>query len=82
MNTYNLESVEMLISNYLELGGDMIEIEEGVLGLGKILLHSAPKKCTIIITEKYVSSWSSTHTVRQYRKTPKKYQNIIDNQNK
>ena len=55
----------------------MIEIEEGVLGLGKILLHSAPKKCTIIITERYVNAWSSTHTVRQYKKAPKKYQKYM-----
>lgn len=77
MNTYNLEVVEKLISTYLKLGGEMIEIEEGVLGLGKILLHSAPKKCSIIITEKYVNAWSSTHTIRQYKKTPKKYQKFI-----
>ena len=77
---YILKSVEKLISNYLQLGGEMIEIKEGVLGLGKILLHSAPKTCTIVITEKYVNSWCSTHTIRQYKKTPKKYQNIIDNQ--
>ena len=77
MNTYSLKSVEKLILNYLELGGEMIEIEEGVLGLGKILLHSAPKKCTIIISERYVNAWSSTHTVRQYNKTPKKYQKYM-----
>ena len=77
MNTYNLEVVEKLISTYLKLGGEMIEIEEGVLGLGKILLHSAPKKCSIIIKEVFLNEWSSTHTIRQYQKTPKKYQKFI-----
>lgn len=42
MNTYRLSDCEDLISKYVnEYKGECQVIEEGVLGLGTILLHSA-----------------------------------------
>lgn len=73
MTTYSLKSCEDLIEKYLEIGGEVQQLEEGVLGLGKLVLTAEGKKTTVI-TEVYRSPWVSDHTVRMYNKTPKKYQ--------
>ena len=73
-----LTSCENLIDKYVnKYNGQMNIIEEGCLGLGKILLHSAIGKCTIIIEEYYISAWASGHKVRQYKKMPKKYEKYM-----
>jgi hypothetical protein len=72
--TYDLRSCEELIDKYVNTyKGECEVIEEGCLGLGKILLHGAEGKKSIIITEIFVNSWTSTHTIRMYNKLPKKY---------
>ena len=73
MTTYTLQSCENLIEKYINAGGIVEQLEDGCLGLGKILLTAEGKKTTII-TEVYLNAWSSGHTVRMYNKTPKKYQ--------
>jgi len=79
MNNFSLDYCEKLISTYVnEFGGNIIQIDEGVLGLGCLLLHGAKGKKTIVINEYYINSWSSGHNIRMYNKTPKKYQKIID----
>lgn len=76
MNLYNLNDTQALIDKYVnEFGGQCTQLEEGVLGLGKLLLHSAKGKKTIVIKEVYLNEWSSAHTIRMYNKLPKKYQN-------
>ena len=78
MTTYTLKSCETLIDTYINTyGGDMFLLEEGVLGLGKILLCAEGKK-TVIIKEIYLTAWSSGHTIRRYNKTPKKYTKLMD----
>ena len=80
MKTYSLKSCELLIDTYInEYGGVCDTLEEGGVGLGTVLLHSAKGYKTVIIKEKYLTSWTSTHTVRKYNKTPKKYLGIINN---
>lgn len=75
---YTLASCEKLIDRYVnEYKGECLILDEGCLGLGKILLHSADGKKTIVITEKFVSAWSSTHTIRKWNKIPKKYEKMI-----
>ena len=74
MNYYSLESCEKLINTYVnEYKGELMQVEEGCLGLGKLILHSAPNKKSFVIKEHFVNSWSSTHSVRAYNKLPKKY---------
>jgi len=75
MKTYTLSAIENLIEKYINKGGEIITLSEGVLGYGKTLLKGEGLK-TIVIIEKYVSDWSSTHTLRMYNKTPKKYLEI------
>jgi hypothetical protein len=79
MRNYSLKDCEKLIDAYLnEFGGELIQISEGVLGLGYLLLHGAEGKKTIIINEYYVNAWTSGHDIKMYNKTPKKYQKLID----
>jgi hypothetical protein len=78
-NNYTLKSCEDLIELYLrEFKGQMTILEEGVLGLGTILLHSAEGKKTIVIKEFFISAWSSGHSIRRYNKMPKKYVKLLE----
>lgn len=78
MANYSLKSCEDLIDRYVnEYNGFMTTLEEGSLGLGKVLLHDADGKKTILITEFFVSAWSSGHKVRKYNVIPKKYAKLI-----
>ena len=80
MKHYTLKSCEDLISKYInELGGECLIIEDGCLGLGTMLLHSAEGKKAILINEVFVNAWNSTHTIRMYNKLPKKYVTLINN---
>ena len=78
MRTFSLQYCEDIIERYLNnYKGEALQIEEGVLGYGVLLLHSGVGAKTIVITEVYVNPWSSTHKVRMYNKIPKKYENLI-----
>ena len=72
MKNYSLEACQKLIDRYIGRGGEVEEIREGILGLGKLVLTGEGLK-TIIIEEVYINEWSSGHTIRKYNKTPKKY---------
>jgi len=74
MRTISLKDAEALIDKYInEYKGELTELEEGCLGLGKLILHNAEGKKTIIIQEFYINSQSSGHKIRKYNKMPKKY---------
>ena len=78
MKHYTLKACESLIERYVnEYKGELKELEEGVLGLGVVLLHSGINAKTIVIRERFETSWSSTHTIRKYNKIPKKYERLI-----
>jgi hypothetical protein len=76
---YTLASCEMLISKYVnEYKGECLVLEEGILGLGTILLHGAENKKSILIKEVYLNPWNSGHTIRMYNKLPKKLKQHIN----
>jgi len=72
MKIYTLNACEKVMQKYIDLGGDVETIKEGVLGLGTVVLTAENYK-TVVIKEIFLNEWSSGHTVRQYKKTPKKY---------
>jgi len=76
MKTYSVKAVDNLISRYIDKGGEVTEIEEGVLGHGHLVLHGAGLKTTVV-KEVYLNEWSSAHKVRTYNETPKKYLEVI-----
>lgn len=79
MKTYTLQACENYINKYVnEYGGELTIIEEGCLGLGNLILHSAKGKKSIVIKEVFVNTWVSTHTVKMYNKLPKKYAKLLN----
>lgn len=78
MTNYSLKGCEELINTYVHsYKGEISTIEEGCLGLGTVLLHSAIGKKSIIIKEFFINSWNSGHSIKMYNKLPKKYQKYI-----
>lgn len=75
---YALEAVEQTINNWIEAGGEISTVEEGVLGWGLTICHGEGLR-TAIIKEVPLNEWSSAHTIRIYNKMPKKYQAMLDN---
>lgn len=76
---YTSTSVDKLIADYMKAGGQMLQMQEGTLGCGDVLLYDeAGKLYTFVIREVYINEWSSGHTVRKYRKIPAKYQALVD----
>lgn len=76
---YTSSSVDKLIADYLEAGGQLLQIEEGTLGYGYALLYDAAGKLRFfVIKEVYINEWSSGHKVRGYNKVPEKYKKIIE----
>jgi hypothetical protein len=76
MKYYTLEAIDKLIDRYTALDGIVVTVEEGSLGYGTTLLTGENLK-TAIIQERFLNSWSSTHTVRFYNDIPKKYKEAI-----
>lgn len=78
MRTFSLKYCEDIIDRYVnDYEGEILQVEEGGVGLGTLLLHSGVGAKTIIITEVFLNEWSSTHKVRMYNEIPKKYKNLI-----
>ncbi len=75
---YSLAACNELISRYVEREGEIITLDEGGVGLGIIVCLAEGCK-TAVIQEIYLNEWSSTHTIRLYSKTPKKYLQLIEN---
>ena len=77
MTTYTLGACEKLIAEYLNRGGEVVELEEGCLGLGLVICFGENLKTTII-REVYLNAWSSGHTIRMYNTMPKKYELMLE----
>ena len=69
---YTCSAVKKLMKAYINHGGHITTIEEGVLGYGVCILHG-DGLYTTIVREVSINEWSSGHTVRSYKKCPKKY---------
>ena len=76
MKNYSLEVCEDLIQQYVDINGDIIEIEAGILGLGQLLLIGEGYKF-VVITEYYINCWTSGHKIKMYNKLPKKYKHLV-----
>lgn len=71
---YTTSSVGRLIAEYLDAGGQMLQMREGVLGHGDVLLYDD------VIREVAINEWSSGHKVRGYNRMPEKYRALLDKQ--
>lgn len=75
---YTNSAVQELANKYIEIGGEVWELEEGTLGWGLTVMVAKGYK-TAVVQEVPLNEWNSAHKVRMYNRTPKKYQTAIDN---
>lgn len=84
MKTYeiDLKSGEEFIKRYIDNGGEVYIADEGVLGLGTIILYDYDHKHNLkeyIIQEYYLNEWSSGHKLKEYKNgLPKKYIKVLE----
>lgn len=74
---YTLTACENLIQKFIDNGGEVATLEEGILGLGLTMCYGDGLKIAII-REVYLNEWSSGHTIRMYNKMPKKYEQMLE----
>ena len=76
---YSLGTVEALMQRCADLDYEFVEISEGCLGYGHlILLSHRDDYMNVEIMEQYVNEWSSTHRVRKFQNISKRQQKLID----
>lgn len=73
---YGSTAIQKLADKYIEKGGEVVTIEEGILGWGLTICHGENLK-TCVIKEVYLNCWSSGHKVRFYNKIPQKYAKML-----
>ena len=75
---YPLPVIEKLISDASDAGYTVVTVSEGVLGLGHLLLVApAPGYWNFEITEKSLNCWSSTHSLRRFRKISQRIRDMM-----
>jgi hypothetical protein len=78
----NYKLVDKLIFDYLERGGEAIQLDEGCLQSGDWILYDESEKLKCFyIFERYLNEWSADQVIRSYNgwnKFPKKYKKIIE----
>jgi len=78
MKLYYGEIIDAVITKYLNAGGEVFQVSEGVLTSGDWILYDTSGKLkNFIIKEVYLNDWSSAQTIRSYKKLPKKYERMI-----
>lgn len=78
-SVYTIESTQKLIDDYINAGGELFQMREGVLGLGDFVLYDISGKFkTYIVREVYLNEWSSGQSIRAYNKIPGKYMAMIE----
>lgn len=76
---YGCIAVENLMQKCMDLDYEFVEIAEGSLGYGHmILLSHDPKRRNVEIQERYINEWSSGHYIRTFNKISKRIQKLID----
>lgn len=71
------DDISKLARHYIDKGGQVWTIDEGVLGWGTVVMFGEGLR-NAVIQEKYINCWSSGHTIRFYQRMPKKYRKILE----
>lgn len=79
-NLFGCAEIEKAFDDFLApLGYEWIQLEEGSLGLGKVVFLSPDDKhWNYVVREQYLNEWSSAHTIRKCAKISKALQREID----
>ena len=72
VKTLDAENIEKIIAWYLDNNGQVIVLEESVIGYGKLLCTGVDGYPSILITERFLNEWSSDHYFRCINKLSKK----------
>lgn len=76
-NRATVSEVDELINLYLEHGGTVDTIREGILGHGLVVMQSYGLKAAVV-QEYPLNCWSSAHKVRFWNKLPMKYVDMLE----
>ena len=72
-SVYSISSTQEFISSMIEKGWDCVELDEGVLGVGDLVLIAPDDKhYNFVIREVYLNEWSSGQTIRKCAKLSQK----------
>lgn len=76
---YSCKAVQETIDTLTGKGWDMLQLDEGGVGYGHIvLLAPDDQHYNFEITEVYLNCWSSGHTIRRFAKASKRIEKDID----
>ena len=76
---YSVSAASKAIDQLLAQGYELIQLREGILGVGDcVLLSHDESKYNYIIREKYLNCWSSGQTVRRFSEISQALQDEID----
>ena len=78
-NVYSISSTQEFIDNMIAKGWDSVQLDEGVLGCGDLVLIAPDEKhYNFVIREVYLNEWSSGQTIRRCAKLSQKLLKEID----
>lgn len=74
---YSYGAVARFIDDCIEAGYDYVEVSEGVLGAGHVLMIAPDGVSGYEIRERALNEWSSAHTVRRFSRLSRRLENLI-----
>lgn len=78
--SYSLETAEQLVKDASCLNYEILQVSEGVLALGHMLLISPSEDYSHFeITEEHRNEWTSVIHIRRFSRIGKRIQKLIDN---
>ncbi len=76
---YSFQDVDKFVSDMIEKGYELIQLRDGVLGIGdSVLISPDAEHYNFVIREIHLNEWSSGHTIRRASKISRKLQAEID----
>lgn len=73
---YTLKQIDQLINHYLDKGGEVFQIEDGVLGYGHLVIW-APGLKFATVKEVTLNEWSCAHKIRLSHKIGAKAAKVV-----
>ena len=78
MKKYSVSAIDSLLASTAQEGYSIVQIEEGTLGHGHILLLAPrPDWYNVEIQEIYLNEWASAHTVRKFGKYSARIRSLL-----
>lgn len=78
VKTYDYKAIDAFVDKLYANDYECCHVWEGILGSGDWICVAPDGEHCYVIRERFVTSWSSTHTVEKFSKIPKKIQKELD----